>query len=642
SLISYFNIQNTMQNIKKLSIEHLHSLGYVTKERIDQYLKQTEEQISSFNSHMLLRKTLENHLNEPNKEILSTLNTIVKSPYTNNGTIKDIIILDTNAKIIASMSSSIIENNFSSAMFDKSKNKIYSHLSFMDKNKIPILCIGAPIFSNNIFVGVSIFKIKIDYLNEILLQRTGLGRTGESLIGTFDENNNVVLFSSLKYSESTLVLSPSQFKQAIPMRLALENKVNKIENGLDYRNVPVISSMDYYEPLKIAIVVKKDIQEIMEPINKLIGEFIIISIIGFIASIIISFLIARYITITINRIVDIALSISEGNIHKRVEVFTNDELGILSHAINKMADSLVNINLTLEEKVHEQTIKLENANMQLENIFNITPNITLLTNGKALIKANSQFYNFTGYKNLENFLSDYNCICDMFADLEGYLRPIVEGMSWIKYVVVNKERIHKAVIEKDGVEYLFFVNATEYYENEQLYFIAVFENITELQKVAYTDHLTKLMNRIKIDEMLERCANSYKRYKNIYSVILLDIDHFKLVNDTYGHLVGDDVLKHVAKVLSANTRNIDLVGRWGGEEFLIITKETNIEGTSVLAEKIRKSVESYEFEIAKNQTVSLGVAQIKENETVDELLKRADDALYEAKESGRNRVVVSN
>ncbi|MCX6075610.1 MAG: diguanylate cyclase [Campylobacterales bacterium] len=642
SLISYFNIQNTIQNIQKLSIEHLHSLGQVTKERIDQYLKQTEEQIISFNSRVRLRKTLESYMNEPTKEILGTLSTLVKSSYTGNGTIKDIIILDTNAKIIASMSNSIIENNFSSAMFDKSKNGIYSHLSFMDNGKIPILCIGAPIFDNNIFVGVSIFKIKIDYLNEILLQRTGLGKTGESLIGTYDENNNVVLFSPLKYSESTLVLSPSQFKQAIPMRLALENKVDKIENGLDYRNVPVISSMDYYEPLKIGIVVKKDIQEIMEPINKLMEELIIISIIGFILSIIISFLIARHITFTINKIVDIASSISEGNIHKRVEVFTNDELGILSHSINKMADSLVNMNLTLANKVHEQTIKLENANTQLENIFNITPNITLLTNGTTLIKANSEFYNFTGYKNLENFLSDYNCICDMFTDLEGYLTPIVEGVSWIKYVAANKEKIHKAVIEKDGGEYLFLVNATEYYENEQIYFIAVFENITELQKVAYTDHLTKLMNRIKIDEMLERCANSYKRYKNIYSVILLDIDHFKLVNDTYGHLVGDDVLKHVAKILSKNTRNIDLVGRWGGEEFLIITKETNIEGASALAEKIKKSVESYEFEIVKNQTISLGVAQIKENETIDELLKRADDALYEAKESGRNRVVVSN
>jgi diguanylate cyclase (GGDEF)-like protein len=642
SLIGYFNIQNTKKNIIKLSTEHLHSMGYVTKERIDQYLKQTEAQVSSFTSRLLLRKTLENYINEPTEEMFSTLNTIVKSSYTNNGIIKDIIILDTNAKIIASVSNNIIANNFSLAMFNKSRNKIYSHLSFMDNSKVPILCIGAPIFNNNIFVGVSIFKMKIDYLNEILLQRTGLGKTGESLIGTFDEDNNIVFFSPLKYSESTLVLSPSQANQAIPMRLALENKVDTIENGLDYRNIPVIASMDYYAPLKIGIVVKKDIQEIMEPVNKLIGEFIIVSILGFIASIMISFIIAKYITIAINRIVNVASSILEGNIHKRVEVFTNDELGLLSHAINKMADSLVNINLTLEDKVHEQTIKLENANMKLENIFNITPNITLLTSGKKLVKANSEFYNFTGYKNLEDFLSDYDCICDMFLAIDGYLTPIIEGMSWVKYVVLNKGRVHKAVIEKNGEEYLFLVNATEYYENEQIYFIAVFENITELQRVAYTDHLTKLMNRVKIDEMLERCTNSYRRYKNIYSVILLDIDHFKLVNDTYGHLVGDDILRHIAKLLSENTRNIDLVGRWGGEEFLIIAKETNIEGASVVAEKIRKSVESYVFEIAKNQTVSLGIAQIKEDETIDELLKRADDALYTAKESGRNRIVVSD
>ena len=286
--------------------------------------------------------------------------------------------------------------------------------------------------------------------------------------------------------------------------------------------------------------------------------------------------------------------------------------------------------------------ELEISSNKLENIFNITPNITLLTNGKTLLKANKEFYNFTGYATLEDFLKDYNCICDMFIERHGYLNPMVDGVSWIEYAVLNQGSIHKAIIEKDGEENLFLINAIKYYEDDKPYFIAVFENITELQKVAYTDHLTKLMNRVKIDEMLERCTNSYKRYKNIYSIILLDIDHFKLVNDTYGHLVGDDILKHIAIILNENTRNVDLVGRWGGEEFLIISRETDITGAFVLAEKIRKSVELYKFEITTHQTISLGVAQIKENETVDELIKRADNALYEAKEGGRNRVVISD
>lgn len=539
-LISYFDIQHTKNNIKKLSIEHLHSLGYITKERIDQYIKQLQEQVYVFNSNILLVETLKTHLNEPNKEIFSTIDTILKSSYTNNGTIEEIIILDTNAKIIASKSNGITEKNFSLDMFAKSRNKIYSHLSFMDNSKMPILCIGAPIIYKNIFLGVSVFKIKIDSLNKILKKRNTLGKTGESLIGTYDENKNVVLFSPLRFSESILIISPSQYKQAIPMRRTLENQTDVIENGLDYRNVPVIASMDYYSPLKIGIVVKKDIQEIMEPINSLIKELIIISIIGFIASIIISFLIAKYITIVINKIVNTASSIAKGNIYNRIEVCSNDELAILSSSINNMADSLVNMNLTLEEKVHEQTIKLEQANAKLENIFDITPNITLLTDGKILLKSNAQFYKFTGYENLEDFYKEHNCICDMFSDRNGYLKPTVDGISWIEYVVLNKDMIHKAIIEKDDEEYLFLINATKYYEKDKTYFIAVFENITELQKVAYTDQLTKLMNRIKIDEMLERCDNSHKRYKNIYSVIILDIDHFKLVNDTYGHLVGDD------------------------------------------------------------------------------------------------------
>ncbi|WP_298753815.1 diguanylate cyclase [uncultured Arcobacter sp.] len=513
----------------------------------------------------------------------------------------------------------------------------------MDNNMVPVLCIGAPIFNDKVFVGVSIFKIKLDYLNEILQQRKGFGNTGESLIGTLDKNNNIVFFSPLRFSKSVLIISPLETNKVITMRVALKNKTDEIiENILDYRDIPVVSSIHYFEPLNIGIVVKKDIKEIMKPIEYLIKELIMISIIGLITSIIISFIIAKYITVTIINIVNIASSISEGNIHKRVKVFANDELGILSHSINKMADSLVNMNLSLEDKVHEQTIKLKNANGKLENIFDITPNITLITDGKTIIKGNNKFYKFTGYDSIEDFLKDYNCICDMFIDRHGYLKPIIDGVSWIEYIILNKDLVHKAVIEKDGEEYLFLINATKYYENDKTYFIAVLENITELQKVAHSDHLTKLMNRVKIDEMLERCTDSYKRYKNIYSIILLDIDHFKLVNDTYGHLVGDDILKHIAIVLSENTRNVDLVGRWGGEEFLIISKETDINGASILAEKIRERVESYKFEIATHQTISLGIAQIKDNETVDELLKRADDAMYKAKEGGRNRVIVSD
>lgn len=551
-------------------------------------------------------------------------------------------ILETKANILASKSKNISKKSFSADMFENSQNKIYSHLSFIDNNSLPILCIGAPIYSDNIFVGIVIFKIKVDYLFDILQQRSELGESGEALVGTYNDKD-LILFSPLRFSTSQLVIPPSEPNKAIPMRTAFKYKIDRlVANALDYRNVKVFSSVYYYKPLNLGLVVKKDSSEIMAPINKLKNNLLIISILGLLASILISYLLARYMTTKIALIVNTTSRISKGELHNRIAVVSNDELAHLARSVNSMADILVDTNAYLEKKVHEKTAYLEEAKSQLENIFNITPNITLLTNGKTLIKANDRFYTFTEYPDLEAFLQDYDCICDMFEIENGYLRPKIEGLTWVEYICQYKEKTHRAIIKKNNIEYLFLVNAAQYTASDgNRYYIVVFENITELQEVAFTDQLTKLINRMRIDEMLDRCSNSYKRYSTVFSILLIDIDHFKHVNDTYGHLVGDEILKSIARILDENTRNIDLVGRWGGEEFLVISKEINIHGAKKLAEKLRQSVETYQFETTKNQTISIGVAEVQENETIDELLTRADNALYEAKANGRNRVVIS-
>ena len=132
----------------------------------------------------------------------------------------------------------------------------------------------------------------------------------------------------------------------------------------------------------------------------------------------------------------------------------------------------------------------------------------------------------------------------------------------------------------------------------------------KLQKLASTDTLTKLSNRSKIDDELFNRHENFKRYQRVFSVIMMDIDFFKKVNDEYGHLVGDYVLKTIANILKENTRGVDVAGRWGGEEFLIICDETDVEGAYVVAEKIRIAIEAYEFDHVGRKTASFGIAQI--------------------------------
>jgi diguanylate cyclase (GGDEF)-like protein len=124
-------------------------------------------------------------------------------------------------------------------------------------------------------------------------------------------------------------------------------------------------------------------------------------------------------------------------------------------------------------------------------------------------------------------------------------------------------------------------------------------------------------------------------------MIMFDIDHFKKINDRYGHIAGDSVLKAVADIVRENTRKTDYFIRWGGEEFMILSSGVNLDKEYKLAKKIRKVIENHDFKNVGRITVSLGVAEFKDTDTVNSFIKRADDAMYKAKNISRNRVEVA-
>jgi len=161
----------------------------------------------------------------------------------------------------------------------------------------------------------------------------------------------------------------------------------------------------------------------------------------------------------------------------------------------------------------------------------------------------------------------------------------------------------------------------------------------ELKLLSVTDKLTGLYNRMKLDVVIEEEVNRANRYDQKFGLIIIDIDFFKSVNDTYGHQVGDTVLVEFASILKESVRKTDIVGRWGGEEFIVISIESSLESTLKLANKIRENIEQFQFSIVKHKTASFGVSSYKRNEKIEETINRADKALYLAKESGRNQVM---
>ncbi|WP_324171575.1 diguanylate cyclase [Sulfurimonas sp.] len=164
------------------------------------------------------------------------------------------------------------------------------------------------------------------------------------------------------------------------------------------------------------------------------------------------------------------------------------------------------------------------------------------------------------------------------------------------------------------------------------------EKNKQLEDVATKDYLTGLYNRLKIDDSIDYQIKRSKRNESIFGVIMLDIDYFKLVNDEHGHQVGDKILFEFAKVLTDVFRETDIVGRWGGEEFLIIIEDADKEDIINLANKIKETIERHDFPVVKRKTVSVGVTIYHKNENKNELIQRVDKALYKAKNSGRNQV----
>jgi len=164
----------------------------------------------------------------------------------------------------------------------------------------------------------------------------------------------------------------------------------------------------------------------------------------------------------------------------------------------------------------------------------------------------------------------------------------------------------------------------------------------EVTRLSQEDHLTGLLNRRRITQLLDNEMRRALRYDSTFSIILMDIDDFKAINDRFGHQAGDRVLKKIADVIRKGVRATDLIGRWGGEEFLILSPETDVAGGISLAGKMRTLLEETDLdEICGSRTASFGVAAFNQSDDVEAVIGRADAGLYAAKNGGKNRIEVA-
>jgi diguanylate cyclase (GGDEF)-like protein len=253
-----------------------------------------------------------------------------------------------------------------------------------------------------------------------------------------------------------------------------------------------------------------------------------------------------------------------------------------------------------------------------------------------------------------------NMVLALFAATAVIATTYIKGISQVYWVYPSMVSAYYLVPPKKAIVIsavsLILLSFILYDQVDLVNFLAIFSSITlttsfafvfahltekkhkQLESLATIDALTSVGNRRSLDNKLAEITLAQQRKQIQMSLILIDIDHFKKVNDEFGHAIGDEILIRVSSLIGKNTRALDSLYRYGGEEFIVVPLYIELEKAVVLAEKLRSVIESSDLLPNSPVTISLGVAQYHQNETVESWISRADSALYKAKKSGRNKV----
>ncbi|MBE0496025.1 MAG: diguanylate cyclase, partial [Campylobacterales bacterium] len=245
-------------------------------------------------------------------------------------------------------------------------------------------------------------------------------------------------------------------------------------------------------------------------------------------------------------------------------------------------------------------------------------------NKKILHLIDSSEHSAKEVQEIKRDLEGINFSKDTFESIQAKLMNIASSLetettALHQKMVTNQQTIHKLHTRIKGLE----------------------SALAEAKQEAKQDYLTHVATKRALTQEIDRAEEAYVRYKIDYCICFLDLDHFKNVNDTFGHEAGDVILSTVGKILRKYTRQVDFVGRYGGEEFLIVLPSIALDQAVVFADKVRKVIENFKFLYKKERigvTVSCGISERKAHHTKEEAIEAADKMLYHAKESGRNQV----
>lgn len=520
----------------------------------------------------------------------------------------------------------------------KTRNSVISPVEYYSSSNRKSSFIATPILVKEKIIGAIAVQLNESHIFDLVNHYNGLGKTGEVVAGVLMPDGKVLAAMPLKYDadayKNERVLNAG--RSATGMIQAVRGKAGMGEI-VDYRGVSSLAVWGYEPILNWGIVIKTDKNEVLETVYKDERQLIYILIFVVLALVGTMSMSAKWITRPINLIISMRQFRKEGTLNVNIAE-CEGEICYLSKEFLTMAEEINAHHHNLEEKITHRTKELHLAKKSIENYVEIVDRFVITSSTDLsgdIIYASKAFEEISGYTSEELIGKNHRILRDpqMPNELfENLWQTIRSGNDW-----------HGEIrnIAKNGTYYWVDVHISPNYDEKGNIsgYTAIRQNITDkktIEEISLTDQLTGLYNRRHLDAVLETNSHITERYGVPFSIAIIDIDYFKHVNDTYGHQIGDYVLQTLSGILKRECRSVDVLGRWGGEEFLIILPNTEESEAESAAEKIRKSIELFPMEHVGNKTASIGVSGYHDN--IIETIKRADEALYQAKTQGRNRV----
>jgi diguanylate cyclase (GGDEF)-like protein/PAS domain S-box-containing protein len=624
-------IYNKMLSNIQSRVNHIHTFLDLEKEMISQLSDCTNIEA------LLLAEKGEDYLQDFDRA-MKELNSIVQS----GEYVYDALVLDSKGTIIASSNQGEIGVDKSQEpYFLEGKKDIFIKDVYVSTSRqIKTMAFSAPILDkkNGELLGIVVQRVYAEKLFKITSDYTGLGQTGE-----------VYLINKDGY-----MITPSRFidEVILKQKINLENIKERVGRRKDYRNIEVLYTYTIIPEMNWRLFGEQDVQEAFAPITKLNYSLLGIFGILFFIGIIISNYVARTITKPLRKLHQGMEEINKGNLDFKVATPSSDEIGQLSRTFDGMTVNLKESKQQLEEyskdlekKIEERTKDLTKSQKEFSSLFMSSPEAMVYVDEKGIIlNINSRFTELFGYPLEEIEGRNLN---------DGMIHPsdkLEEGKKLAKRSLegyLNCETIRK---KKDGTLFPVSISGSSIKIDRQTKgSIVTYIDITgrkqlekKLEKLANFDSLTGSCNKRHGLDLLDQQIKLARRRKSSIIIAYIDIDNFKSINDLYGHEEGDKTLKEVVKLLKSTLREVDIICRMGGDEFLLIFPDSSLKDLPIIYERLNKNFTELNQTLKKPYQIGLSIGfscyDPDQPEAIEKLIRIADQKMYEEKKKKQPQI----